>query len=238
MLFVVDKIAILTIELLAKSMKNIMVSCCYKPPDGNWKNQCDHLQKILTNATKENKIYFVTGDFNLNCLEFHQSSEIRHFFNNMFEKGAIPLINRPTRVTTSSVTLIGNIFTNSVFDISLKNGKIKSSISDHFAIFAAIKLSNEKTRKPKIKIKKRFYSDKNKKSFKQDLQKINWEELNILSCTNTLYKHFIKIYSSIYDKNVLLLETEVKLKDLQTPWMSKAMRKSSKQKQKLYVKFL
>ena len=156
----------------------------------------------------------------------------------MFEKGAIPLINRPTRVTTSSATLIDNIFTNCVFDTSLKNGIIKTSTSDLFAIFAAIKLSNEKTRNQKIKIKKIFFSDKNKESFKQDFQKMNWEELNILNCTNTLYKHFIKIYSSIYDKNFPLLETEVKLKDLQTPWMSKAMKKFSKQKQKLYIKFL
>ena len=148
----------------------------------------------------------------------------------MFEKEAISLINRPTRVTTSSATLIDNIFTNCVFDTSLKNGIIKTSISDHFAIFAAIKLSNEKTRNQKIKVKKRFFSDKNKESFKQDLQKINWEELNILNCTNTLYKHFIKIYSSIYDKNFPLLEIEVKLKDLQTSWMSNATRKSSKQK--------
>ena len=97
---------ILTTESLTKSMKNIIVSCCYKPPDGNWKNHCDHLQKIPTNATMENKLYFVTGDFNLNCLEFYQSSEIRQYFNNMLEKGAIPLINRPTRVTTSSATLL------------------------------------------------------------------------------------------------------------------------------------
>ena len=101
---------ILTLELLTKRMKNIIVSYCYKPPDGNWKNHCDHLQKILTNATMENKLYFVTGDFNLNCLQFHQSSKIRQFFNNMFEKGAILLINRPTRVTTSSATLIDNSF--------------------------------------------------------------------------------------------------------------------------------
>ena len=79
-------------------------------------------------------------DFKLNCLEFHQSSEIRQFFNNMFEKGVIPLINRPTRVTTSSATLIDNIFTNCVFDTSLKKGIIKTSISDHFTM-----LSNEKT---------------------------------------------------------------------------------------------
>ena len=62
---------ILTVELLTKSMNNIIVLCCYKPPDDNWKTHCDHLQEILTNSTMGNKLYFVTGDFNLNCLEFH-----------------------------------------------------------------------------------------------------------------------------------------------------------------------
>ena len=104
------------------------------------------------------------------------------FFNNMFEKGAIPLINRPTRVTTSSAKLIDNIFRNCVFDTSLKKGIIKTSISDHFAILVAIKLSSEKT-KNQIKINRIIFSDKNKESFKQDLQKINLEELNILNCT-------------------------------------------------------
>ena len=87
----------------------------------------------------------------------------------MFEKGAIPLINRPTGVTISSATHIDNILTDCVFDTSLKNGIIKTYISDHLAIFPAIKLSNEKTRKQKLKIKKTFFSDKNKESFKQDL---------------------------------------------------------------------
>ena len=67
----------LTIELLTKSTKNIIVSYCYKPRDGNWKNHCDHLQEILTNATMENKFYFVSRHFNLNCLEFHQSFKIK-----------------------------------------------------------------------------------------------------------------------------------------------------------------
>ena len=98
------------------------------------------MQKILTNVTMENKLYFVTGDFNLNCSEFHQSSEIRQFFNNMFEKGAISLINRPTRVITSSPTFIGNIFTNCVFDTSFKKGIIKTSISDHFMLILSLRL--------------------------------------------------------------------------------------------------
>ena len=79
---------LMTIEKFLQLNYSKKASCCYKPSDDNWKNHCDHLQKILTNATKENTLYFVTGDFNLNCLEFHQSSEIRQFFNNMFEKRA------------------------------------------------------------------------------------------------------------------------------------------------------
>ena len=51
-------------------------------------------------------------------------------------------------------------------------------------------------------------------SLKQDLQKIYCEELNTLNCTNTLYKHFIKNYSRIYDKNFPLLETEVQLNSM------------------------
>ena len=57
-------------------MKNVIVSCCYKPAIGNCKIYCDHLWYITKNATMENKIHFVTEDFNLNCLAFHQSSEI------------------------------------------------------------------------------------------------------------------------------------------------------------------
>ena len=123
-------------ETMRKSMKKNIVSCCYKSHYSNWKNHCDHLEESLTNYIMENKLYFVTGNFNLNCLEFHQCSEIRQFSNNMLEKGANPLINRPTRVTTSSARPI-DIF---------KKGIIKTSISDHFTIFAAIKLSNEKTK--------------------------------------------------------------------------------------------
>ena len=164
----------------------------------------------------ENKLHFVKGDFNLNCLEFHKSSEIRQFFNNMFKKGGIPFIDKTTRVT-NVVRHTDNIFTNCVFDTSLKKEIIKTSISDKFAIFAAMKLLNEETKNQKIKIKKRFFSDKNRESFKQDLQKINWEKLNILNCTNNNYKHIITIYFSVYGKNFPLLKTEEIFKDLRTP---------------------
>ena len=81
----------------------------------------------------------------------------------MFKKGGIPFIDKTTRVT-NVVRHTDNIFTNCVFDTSLKKEIIKTSISDQFTIFAAIKLSNEETKNQKIKIKKRFFSDKNREN--------------------------------------------------------------------------
>ena len=72
---------ILTIDLLTKIMKNIIVSCCYKQSNGNSKNHCD-----LTNATMENKLYFVTRNFNLNCLELHESFRLDNFSITCFKK--------------------------------------------------------------------------------------------------------------------------------------------------------
>ena len=48
----------------------------------------------------------------------------------------VPLITKPTRVTSSTATLIDNIFTNVPNVIS---GVITSDLSDHFPVFAVQK---------------------------------------------------------------------------------------------------
>ena len=57
---------ILTIKLLAKGMKSIMFHVAINHPMVIGKNHCDHLQKFLTNATIENRLYFITKNFNIN----------------------------------------------------------------------------------------------------------------------------------------------------------------------------
>ena len=49
--------------------------------------------------------------------------------------------------------------------------------------------------------------------------------------------HFLE-YSLSYTKNFPLKEFQIKVKDLQAPWINKGLKKSSKQKQKLHIKFL
>ena len=96
------------------------------------------------------------GDFNINCLKYHENAKKKTFYDNIFEKGAIPIINWPTRISENSASLIDNILTAGVFDNSLKKGIIKSDVSDHFPMFFSIRLTNEKLQEGIIKIKKGF----------------------------------------------------------------------------------
>ena len=82
---------------------------------------------------------FFLGDYNLNCLDYHNNTKVRNFFDILFSYGMIPIINKPTRVTKTLATAIDNIFINSFFNDSIETGIVKTDISDHFPIFVAIK---------------------------------------------------------------------------------------------------
>ena len=73
----------------------------------------------------------------MDCLKYQEKLEIHNFYNNIFERDDIPVINKPSRVTTKTAAIIDNIWTNlffRFFDTTLIKGLIKSSVSDHFPI--------------------------------------------------------------------------------------------------------
>ena len=77
------------------------------------------------------------------CLKYHANPKTKDFYDNIFEKGAIPIINRPTQISEHSASLIDNILTTDIFNNSLKEGIIKSEVSDHFPIFFSVQLTKK-----------------------------------------------------------------------------------------------
>ena len=53
-----------------------------------------------------------------------------------------------------------------------------------------------------------------------------------------MYKTFLTTFVEIYETNFPYKQAAVKPKDAKNPWMSKALKKSSIQKQILYVRYL
>ena len=94
----------------------MIITCCYRPPSRAIKGLNSFSENIFKKANTENKLCFVAGDFNLNCLDYNKNLEIRTFYNRIFAHGCIPLMMKPTRVTSKIDTLFDNIFANFIFD--------------------------------------------------------------------------------------------------------------------------
>ncbi|XP_065654753.1 uncharacterized protein LOC136081371 [Hydra vulgaris] len=201
-----DNKEILTIELLTNSSKNILISCCYRPPSGYIESFYAFLcNDILKNSFKEKKLNYIIGDVNLNCFEYHVNNNMKKFYDDLFEYGAIPLINKPTRITSTSATLIDNIITTDFFNETLKKVIIK-----------------------------RFFADANCESFKDRLSLINWNHINSSFEANEVYDTFFLTFYEIFDVNFPKREFIITNKSLKSPWVNKDLRKSSKIKRKLY----
>ena len=79
---------------------------------------------------------YIIGDYNIDLLKHGSHSQTEQFLDIMYSNSLIPMIYKPTRETSSTATLIDNIFTNSYsIDNLLLKGLLFADISDHHAIF-------------------------------------------------------------------------------------------------------
>ena len=108
----------------------------------------------------------------------------------------MPLINKPTRVTPQSNSLLDNIFTNSVFN-NCKCAVLYTDISDHYPILCQLNLSKTKIKTEFSKIYRRNYTDAAILKFITYLKSINWN----ISCSsycysepNSLYEKFLELF--------------------------------------------
>ena len=133
-------------------------------------------------------------------------------------------LSKPTRITTSTATLIDNIFTN-VFDdkATCVNRLVCAEISDHIPIFHIHKTSDEQ--------------NKQKKTFKNKLDCIDWNETTYNVDPNIFYDNFIKKFSEIHNSCFPLKKVKSKNKRIK-PWISKGMLISIKRKNLLYKSYI
>ena len=94
----------------------------------------DDLTNLLDTLSSENKTVVLLGDFNADLLKYDQNSNISDFLDLMYSSLLLLHIFSPTRTTSSSATLIDNIFTNN-YNSSFVSGNLVNTLSDHHAQF-------------------------------------------------------------------------------------------------------
>ena len=91
-----------------------VICSIYRLPAGVMAVFLRELNNILLKLTTRHKPTkcFIVGDFNINLLRTASGSSPLNYVTTMFSYGYIPLIERPTRVTDHSATLIDHIWMN------------------------------------------------------------------------------------------------------------------------------
>ena len=228
----------LSVEIVNKNTKNIIVNTCYRPPNSKIRSLKSHVTNIFNQLHKQNKKMFFVGDFNINSLDYSTNTKVKNFIDLMFSKGMLSVINKPTRVSKGSATCIDHIYTNSFVNKEQLSGIITTDISDHFPVFIVdknVKLTNYPD---SIKKQIRVFNEQSIKCFKRSLSMTDWTIVLETRDPNLSYNAFLKQFLKIYEKCFPIKTINIKRKQLLSPWVTKGLSKSSKQKQKLYVKFL
>ena len=100
-----------SIEIVNPRKSNIIVGVIYRHPSMDLNDfNCNYLNKLLENISKEQKSVFLLGDFNVNLLNYNEHNQTNEFLDSPASNSFIPLILQPTRITSHSNTLIDREF--------------------------------------------------------------------------------------------------------------------------------
>lgn len=213
---------------------DIIIGVIYSPPNRNVQQFNECLLEILNDIKSNNKLCFLMGDFNINLLHQDTHAPTSEFLEILYSSSYFPLITKPTRISSSSATLIDNIYCNKILDNDYFNGILVTDISDHFPIFTMLKKYNlDKSRKV---YKNRSLSQKNCTLFSNKLMHTNWNPILESNNCSDAFTKFIDCFKSVYYECFPIRRSKNNYSN-KLPWLTLGLKESIGRKNKLFVMY-
>jgi exonuclease III len=228
----------LWIELEAASINNptnLILGVIYRVPGTDVSEFNNILSDTLTKISNENKSCLHTGDYNINLLNAETHLPTSQFVENNFTNSFLPNINRPTRITSSTASLIDNIFTNFTDTPDIYSAIIISDLSDHFPVIF-LRFNQAKCNHDEY-ITYRSNSNANKVKFTKKLEELDFkpilEDLDTQRSYTTFHQNLTSIYNASFPIKKMKIGYTTKLS-----WLTLGLRKSISLKHKLHILYL
>ena len=143
---------------------------------------------------------YIGGDFNLNLFNLNNMG-VQNFVNMMHSRDLYCLINKTTRLSSASASLIDNVWTNDYFNC-IKNGIIFDSSSDHFPVFSIFSYDNSECNKDEeyLNLEYRDFSQENISKFKTKLHEVNWDLIFVSRTVDVADDNLILIFSNMFNR--------------------------------------
>ena len=120
------------IEIIKPIKSNINIGCIYRQPNMDLHDfNNDYLNPLLAKLSKEKKTVFLLYHYNS---KYEKHSPTDEFLDYLASSVFVLYIIQPRRVTSSSKTITGNIFSN-IISANIVSGNLKVTISDHLPQF-------------------------------------------------------------------------------------------------------
>ena len=97
---------------LENTAKNLEIGVSYRHPSSSLIDFQNQFTQTLHSLAKHKKDYILCGDYNVDVLQRHNSSTINAYVDSVYVEGCLCLIDKPTRFTPSSATLLDHVHTN------------------------------------------------------------------------------------------------------------------------------
>ena len=134
MLIVINQFECLVIEITRLHSRPSLVSSWYRPPSSSHDN-FSRFEILVDKIDSENNNFYLLGDLNCDMLHNLKTYHISSNLTNIFDiYGLSQMIFEPTRITSTSRTLIDLCITNSP-EIIVNCGVVHLGISDHSQVF-------------------------------------------------------------------------------------------------------
>ena len=182
-------------------------------------------------------MYYIGGDFNADLLKSNSDTKIKGFMSLTYSLGCIPLITHPTRITTTSSTLLDHVYTNNVVS-EHERFILVEDVSDHLPVMVCSNLCLPKSKKSTVTL----IHDTKIFEVKKILDKLT-EGMELVGdikeeCIGNYTEKFIDSFHKTLNIHVPLRKQQKgKIKKKQ-PWLSKGTLKSTQQKNLLYKRAL
>ena len=226
----------LKVDISAK--KFALVGVIYKPPTFSIVNFNSDLARLLTSFRNLSNDLYILGDFNINLLERDTNMHVSNVYNTLSSFSLLPCIDKPTRITQNTATLIDNILISNLNE-SYTCGILVTDISDHLPVFIICStLLDGNKQSPKLL--KRDTSVENIAKLRVYLKELNWGCIYNPD-VNATYDAFIDVFSNAFNlccplKQMPILRRKKMLLGLQKQYLNLLILRKSCIKRLLQVK--
>lgn len=227
-----------TVEVVLKEQKNVLVTCLYRKCGTDIEIFNNNLSDFFNKGILKSKQHFMCGDFNIDLLKLEQNVKTSAFIDLMYTHGFVPLITKPSRITSETSTLIDNIFTTDIANCkNFKCGLLINDITDHLPVFVVCNKPIKRTTTTQFRYK-RSINDQSIAELNQDLLNQNWEEVTYTQDVNLAYANFVNKFNIAFNRNCPIKRYKVKPPENSKPWFNSGLKNACAKKNLLYKRFL